>query len=189
MTTASSIAYCPLLGLAKFSILLLYLKLGPIRWFHVAVYITMFIVIGANFALIFAFIFACTPVKRGWDITITEGSCINRAALYIATAVLNMITDILLLLLPIPIVVRLQMPRIQKLGLILIFAIGSMYVCFSLSSPRHSRVKPGRSSPLASASSFSSPCSQAQTQHGPLARHQSGCKSLDHHKPEPLQPN
>lgn len=128
MTTIASILYLPLLAMAKFSILFLYLRLGPIHWFRVAVFTLMFVVVGANFALIFAFIFACHPVKRGWDLTITEGSCINRAALYVSTAVLNMLTDILLLLLPIPMVVRLQMPRIQKFGLILIFAVGSMYV-------------------------------------------------------------
>lgn len=128
MTTVASILYCPLLAFAKFSILALYLRLGPMRWFRIAIFVTMFIVIGANFALIFAFIFACSPIKRGWDVTITEGSCINRAALYIATAVLNMATDIMILVLPIPMVVKLLMPRAQKLGLILIFAVGSAYV-------------------------------------------------------------
>lgn len=43
-----------------------------------------------------------------------------------ATAVLNMATDILLLVLPIPMVVKLQMPRVQKAGLICIFGVGSL---------------------------------------------------------------
>jgi hypothetical protein len=65
------------------------------------------------------------PVKRTWDISITEGSCIDRTPVFMATAVLNMATDILLLVLPIPMIMKLQMPRAQKLGVICAFGIGS----------------------------------------------------------------
>jgi hypothetical protein len=39
-----------------------------------------------------------------------------------------MITNIILLVLPIPMVIRLQVPRAQKAGLICIFVVGSMGV-------------------------------------------------------------
>jgi hypothetical protein len=86
----------------------------------------MFLVVGYNFALVFPLIFACTPFRRNWDVTITAGSCIDRTPLYMATAVLNMATDLLLLVLPVPMVVGLQMPRAQKLGLMCIFGVGSL---------------------------------------------------------------
>jgi hypothetical protein len=98
----------------------------------------MFLVVGYNVALIFPLIFACTPIRRNWDVTITDGSCIDRTPLYMATAVLNMITDVLLLVLPIPMVIRLQMPRAQKAGLICIFGVGSMFVT---STHSHFRAK------------------------------------------------
>jgi len=85
----------------------------------------MFLFVGYNVALVFPFIFTCTPFVKSYDITITEGKYINRTPLYMATAVLNMLTDVLLLILPIQMIVRLQMPRVQKAGLICIFGVGS----------------------------------------------------------------
>jgi hypothetical protein len=85
----------------------------------------MFLVIGYNIVLMCLLLFPCMPVKRTWDISITEGSCIDRTPVFMATAVLNMATDILLLVLPIPMIMKLQMPRAQKLGVICAFGIGS----------------------------------------------------------------
>ena len=56
--------------------------------------------------------------------SITSGKCVDRNGLYIATAVTNIVTDLALILLPIPLVVGLQMPKIQKIYLLLIFLIG-----------------------------------------------------------------
>jgi hypothetical protein len=86
----------------------------------------MVIIIGYSFSTIFALIFPCKPIAKAWDVTITEGSCINRGAVYIMQAVTNIVTDIVLLLLPIPIVWKLQMPVVQKIGLVLIFVVGSL---------------------------------------------------------------
>jgi hypothetical protein len=85
----------------------------------------MFLVIGYNIVLMCLLLFPCMPVKRTWDISITEGSCIDRTPVFMATAVLNMATDILLLVLPVPMIMKLQMPRAQKLGVICAFGIGS----------------------------------------------------------------
>lgn len=62
-----------------------------------------------------------------WDARITSGTCINRAAIYTATAAVNIATDLALLTLPIPMIVDLRMPKVQKVGLIAIFVVGSLY--------------------------------------------------------------
>jgi hypothetical protein len=85
----------------------------------------MFIVVGYNIALVFPLIFPCRPFKKTWDVSVLEGSCIDRTPIYMATAVLNMVTDIMLLVLPIPMIAKLQMPRRQKAGIICIFGVGS----------------------------------------------------------------
>lgn len=54
-----------------------------------------------------------------------EGTCINRPALYIVTAGLGILSDLVLLVLPMPMILRLQMPSRQKAGLVLLFTIGS----------------------------------------------------------------
>lgn len=125
LVNIASILYCPFLALAKFSLLFTYLRLSRLRWFRLCVYANMFIVVGYNIALVFPLIFTCRPFMKNWDVTILEGTCINRTPIYMATAVLNMVTDIVLLVLPIPMIVKLQMPRVQKAGLICIFGVGS----------------------------------------------------------------
>ncbi|KAB8302017.1 hypothetical protein EYC80_005470 [Monilinia laxa] len=125
---SASVIYVPCLGLSKFSLLLFYNRLSPVRWFRIAVYFLMFVVLGYSFAIIFALIFPCHPVAMNWDVTITDGKCVNRAATYTATAAMNIATDLALLTLPIPMIADLRMPRVQKVGLIIIFVVGSFTV-------------------------------------------------------------
>ncbi|THV54676.1 hypothetical protein BGAL_0022g00320 [Botrytis galanthina] len=125
---SSSVIYVACLGLSKFSLLLFYNRLSPVQWFRNAVYFLMFVVVGHSFALIFALIFLCKPLAMNWDYEIVDGTCIDRTAIFIATAALNVATDIALLALVVPMIVDLQMPRIQKVGLIVIFLVGSLIV-------------------------------------------------------------
>lgn len=67
---------------------------------------------------------------------ITEGSCINQTALYIATAALGAATDLIILIMPIPMVFGLRMARSQKIGLIFMFALGSAYVLLCVTLPQ-----------------------------------------------------
>lgn len=121
----ASILYVPTLGFAKFSILFLYRKLSQLRWFNTCVYVLMAIVISYSIGIILALIFPCNPIAANWDLSIKEYKCIDKAGIYLATAAVNVITDFLILTLPIPMVIRLQMPKMQKIGLIIIFAVGS----------------------------------------------------------------
>jgi hypothetical protein len=100
--------------------------MSKLRWLRVVSIFIAVIILGYSISTIFALIFPCRPVNKSWDVTVTGGSCINRGAVYIVQAVTNIVTDLILLILPIPIVWRLQMPVVQKLGLLLIFVVGSL---------------------------------------------------------------
>lgn len=76
-------------------------------------------------ALILGLIFACVPVKRNWDVTITEGYCINKVAMYIAAGAFNSTIDIVMFILPIPMVWNLRLRPVQKAGMIFLFGVGS----------------------------------------------------------------
>ena len=67
--------------------------------------------------------FQCTPPEYFWDKDI-EGSCINSTVSYIATSTLNVFTLLVTLVLPIPVVWKLQMSRMKKVGLIIAFSLG-----------------------------------------------------------------
>ena len=128
MIMIASLLYVPCLGLAKVSLLLCYHQFALGKVFKFMVYAVMVVVVGYSFAIIIALIFPCVPIAKNWDITITKGTCLNRAAIYIATAAVNIATDVTLLLLPIPIVVTLQMRRMRKVSVVFVFALGSMCV-------------------------------------------------------------
>ncbi|KAK4664828.1 uncharacterized protein QC763_508010 [Podospora pseudopauciseta] len=119
------ILYNPVQCGAKLALLLLYRRLAPQLWYQITVYVVMFIVVGSSFAIMFAAIFPCNPVQSAWDISI-PGECINRPALYQATAILGAITDLMVLAVPIPIVVKLHVPLKHKIALIAAFSVGGI---------------------------------------------------------------
>jgi hypothetical protein len=73
-----------------------------------------------------ALIFACHPIERAWNAAITTGSCIDRPAVYLATAITNTVSDVVLFVVPVPAVVRLHLPMTQKIGVICIFGVGCL---------------------------------------------------------------
>jgi hypothetical protein len=84
---------------------------------------------GAYISIFFSLLFACKPIAASWNpLLLATAVCINRGGIYIAQAVIGITTDVLLLALPIPTVLKLQMPNKQKIGLIGIFGVGSMCV-------------------------------------------------------------
>ena len=124
----ASVFYVPCLAFAKLSILFLYRKLGVLKWFRICVYTLMAIVATYSIGIIFALIFPCQPVAANWDLSITDYQCVDEAGIYLATAAVNVITDVLILTLPIPMILRLQMPKSQKLALMVVLAVGSAWV-------------------------------------------------------------
>lgn len=73
---------------------------------------------------------SCWPVQKSWDLTIlaTEGHCIDVVALYFATAVANILTDAILMIMPIPLMMGLNMPKVQKVGCLIVLIFASGYV-------------------------------------------------------------
>lgn len=86
----------------------------------------MFIVFGSCVGVVVSLLAACQPFAKNIDVTVKDGQCLDKVALYIATGVINIITDLMVLILPIPMVLGLQMQRSRKIMLILLFSLGSM---------------------------------------------------------------
>ncbi|KAI9710276.1 MAG: hypothetical protein M1820_002770 [Bogoriella megaspora] len=127
-----TIVYAPPTALTKLVLLFFYIQLqNRTQWFQWATYATMFINVGASTGIFFSSIFACRPIAKGWDLTITDGKCIDRPAMYEATAAFGVIVDCLIISIPIPMVIHLRMSRSKKAGLILMFVLGSVTVITS----------------------------------------------------------
>ncbi|PVH93892.1 hypothetical protein DM02DRAFT_540577, partial [Periconia macrospinosa] len=74
----------------------------------------------------FLLIFACKPEAKQYDPTITEGHCLDTAAILISTAVLNTISDALMLILPQRVIWDLTMPMKRKVGLSAAFLVAML---------------------------------------------------------------
>ena len=83
----------------------------------------MGLVLAYGIALILLFLLICRPIAYNWDKTI-DGHCGSSIGEGIAAAATNMIIDGTIVLLPIKVVWRLQMPAQKKIGISCMFALG-----------------------------------------------------------------
>ncbi|GKZ72195.1 hypothetical protein AnigIFM50267_008557 [Aspergillus niger] len=111
---------------AKISILVFYLRIFTTRSFKNMAYIVGAIVLGHGLGILFAAIFQCWPIAHVWDTTIEGGSCFNQLAFYRYVSPPNILTDVLLLIMPLPYVWKLHTRKGQKLALTGVFLLGSL---------------------------------------------------------------
>ncbi|KAJ5223155.1 integral membrane protein PTH11-like protein [Penicillium citrinum] len=120
--------YVVTVPLIKFSILLLYRRIFGMTW---TIWVCMLLTAGYFVSCTVAFLVCCQPVSYYWSqyIDPTGGKCVfDLYPFYIGNAAANLTTDVLILLVPIPLTWRLQMRTSQKILIIGIFLLGG-FVC------------------------------------------------------------
>ena len=124
--------YIVTVALAKVAILLFYLRLNPNKHFRYRVFAVLTITVAYMILLLMVQIFSCNPIRKFWDLSLAKtGHCLNIEGLYLATPIINTILDVLVLIIPIPMVMKLQVSWRYKLGLGVLFAVGSATVILS----------------------------------------------------------
>ncbi len=89
------------LGVIKISVLFLYHELFPSDNFRTIIFCAMGFISAMTMACTLAFVFQCTPVRAYWVMSMwDERYCVNGGAIFTASAVLSMVTDIFILALP-----------------------------------------------------------------------------------------
>ena len=81
-------------------------------------------------------LFICHPIGYQWNLQPSEGYCGDANAAYAVGAALDMATDLAIMLLPMPMVWRLQILVRHRLGLVLVFGLGILYVALNSLSRR-----------------------------------------------------
>lgn len=117
--------------LPKLAILCLYLRVFTQRRLRYAVYAIAIIMILNWLAGCFMGILMCKPIRYNWDKTI-PGHCGDLMGAYPWASFPNLITDIMMLILPLPLVWKLHIGLSQKIGLSLTLVSSSMYDVNSL---------------------------------------------------------
>ena len=112
---------------AKASILLQYHRVFPTLSMRITCSIAVAgLATYGSWAVVSGFL-NCIPVAKFWDSSI-RGYCLNMKALWFSNASMHIFTDLVILIVPIPALKNLKLPLKQKIGVMGIFALGSLYV-------------------------------------------------------------
>jgi hypothetical protein len=131
---ATRLYYTVALGFVKFSILVFYLRLDPRRFTRWAVYVLMGFVGSLSVTTFFFLAFVCVPPSLFWRLEAQQASpekCLSQGTqqmFFNLNGVCNIIQDVSMYLLPIPMLWGLQMPLRQKFALGTLLSIGLVAV-------------------------------------------------------------
>ncbi|KAJ5787104.1 hypothetical protein N7457_002094 [Penicillium paradoxum] len=113
--------------------MVLYHKLfGTKRTMQIAIYTTLAIVWAWGLSIILESFLICQPVEFNWNPMLPGGGCGNRNAAFVVAGVLNMVTDLMVMSLPIPYIWQLQLPIGRKVGLSMAFSLGFFVSAISM---------------------------------------------------------
>ncbi|KAI1413018.1 hypothetical protein F5Y13DRAFT_199502 [Hypoxylon sp. FL1857] len=125
------VTYKACINLTKASILLLYLRIfGNTKWLRWACRFMLTCIIMYCIASVTVTIFQCTPVTKAFDKSL-EGTCVSNGKFWYANAGFSIATDVIILTIPMPLVYALQIPKVQKAALMMVFALGVFVVITS----------------------------------------------------------
>ncbi|KAI0547160.1 hypothetical protein F4679DRAFT_555047 [Xylaria curta] len=98
-------------------------------------YKMILVLIWANFAsylgTTLAYLLACIPREKIWNPTV-NGRCLNQRNVIVSTPALNLISDVMILIVPVVEVFKLQMPLRRKLSVAAIFGVGVLSLVASI---------------------------------------------------------
>lgn len=118
--------YNPLIFVTKLSILIQYLRIfvpsrsGKTYWaIHTLIWVNLLFYL----AVMLVQIMSCLPRKKIWD-PLVPGTCVDLADVLISGAVINVVSDFSMLILPIAKVWQLQITTARKWGISAVFGTG-----------------------------------------------------------------
>ncbi|KAK0337115.1 hypothetical protein LTR91_006437 [Friedmanniomyces endolithicus] len=129
---ASIIIYNLALFTCKASILLQYLRIFPQRDFRIACFALMgFSIAYVNWSF-WSQVFFCKPIAAYWDLEMTDGKCFDRGLVWFMNAGINIVSDIAVAALPLPMLKQLRIQRRPKIALMVVFGLGGFTCIVSI---------------------------------------------------------
>nr|OQO21046.1 hypothetical protein B0A51_11417 [Rachicladosporium sp. CCFEE 5018]OQO24251.1 hypothetical protein B0A51_08696 [Rachicladosporium sp. CCFEE 5018] len=115
-------------GFTRLSLLCLYYRLVRdvhMKWYRWTLHASLAFVIGFWISMSLLAIFDCYPVEVYWLFPATvKGHCGNEGNTTLIAGILSCVADLICTCLPIPVVMRLQMPLRQRLGVCFLLCLG-----------------------------------------------------------------
>lgn len=108
---------------AKASIIIQYFHVFSTKKMRIVCWVMGAILAVCGVWMVLSAFLNCIPVASFWNPAVS-GHCLQDDALWYSNASLNMLTDMAILIIPIPVLVLLDLPLRQKVALCCIFALG-----------------------------------------------------------------
>ncbi|KAF2266972.1 integral membrane protein [Lojkania enalia] len=113
----------------KISILVSYFRIAPEKSiFRKAVWAVLALVIAAFVVFLVALWLQCIPISSYWNLLANHRDCIPEGPPLVVQSTLNVFTDFLIYVLPMPTLFKLSLPVSQRLGLMILFGFGGVIV-------------------------------------------------------------
>lgn len=129
----ATILYCPMALFVKIALLAILTRIfAPFRgkvWF---IYIFLGCLCCYYTVALIVKIRICGPIPRYWLGDQVPGTCLDQTAALIADSVISVVSDLIILILPLPLTWSLQMSRNRKLRVIGLLGAGGLATGFSL---------------------------------------------------------
>ncbi|KAI2637748.1 hypothetical protein GGS26DRAFT_544993 [Hypomontagnella submonticulosa] len=116
----------------KFSILSLYTKIFFNKTFSYICYGTMAVSVAYWISVFLELFVLCTPVKYNWDKTIAGGKCEGENIAYLVAGTTNLLIDVFIVALPMPMLFGLRITLLKKFGVAAMFGLGAVICVISL---------------------------------------------------------
>ena len=99
-------------------------------WANILVHSSLLLVLLWALGFGFAWMFGCTPIKAFWSFPYEAGAqtCIDSWKLNQGISISDFLLDVLILVVPVPMVWRLHLPVMRKIAVLTVFFLGAMYV-------------------------------------------------------------
>ncbi|KAJ5618247.1 hypothetical protein N7528_006890 [Penicillium herquei] len=118
--------------LVKFSMLSLYLDIFRGKTFKILAYTIGVLSIMLMVAMFLVGGLICHPIQKNWDVTLVGGHCGNSTLMDLLTAIINMLLDLGIVIIPLPQLWNLQLSRTRKMMLSGIFSLGILICAMNI---------------------------------------------------------
>ncbi|KAK3701660.1 hypothetical protein LTR37_015312 [Vermiconidia calcicola] len=100
------------------------IKDSGVKWFSWVLHVSMAYTIAVCVKFVALTIWLCSPVESYWIFPPIAGHCLSEGKTMLGGGIINSVSDLLTTILPIPLVMRLQMPLKQRIGVCVLLCLG-----------------------------------------------------------------
>lgn len=130
--------YGPTVFFAKFTLLMLYHRIfSPDRWTRLFIYFGIGVIFIVYTVTASIFVGLCVPRKgESWALALLSSRCRVTIVMAYVQGIFNIVSDFYVLVLPLPVLWKLQLPLRKKVGVSAVFMTGFLLVTSQSNSSR-----------------------------------------------------